>query len=98
MPGRRPVLSWAQERRYRSGAPTQPAHWASLLRSQAEGIVACDFFTADLLDGAQVCVLAVIEHATRRIRILGRTLHPSGEWTAQMPATCSWTSTTRRPR
>jgi putative transposase len=60
------------------------ATWASFLRSQAEGIVACDFFTADLLDGAKVYVLAVIEHATRRIRILGSTLHPSGEWTAQM--------------
>ena len=53
------------------------------MRSQAEAILACDFFTADLLDGTQAYVLAVIEHATRRIRILGVTLHPTGQWTAQ---------------
>jgi putative transposase len=57
--------------------------WPQFLRSQAEAILACDFFTADLLDGTQAYVLAVIEHATRRIRILGITLHPTGEWTAQ---------------
>jgi putative transposase len=63
----------------RRTAPT----WPLFLRSQAEGILACDFFTADLLNGTQAYVLAVIEHATRCIRILGVTLHPSGEWTAQ---------------
>src|SRR5690348_14525226 len=57
--------------------------WPQFLRSQAEAILACDFFTADLLDGTQAYVLAVIEHATRRIRILGATRHPTGEWTAQ---------------
>jgi putative transposase len=57
--------------------------WPQFLRSQAEAILACDFFTADLLDGTQAYVLAVIEHATRRIRIIGVTLHPTGQWTAQ---------------
>jgi transposase InsO family protein len=61
---------------------SEPA-WSQFLRSQAEAILACDFFTVDLLDGTQAYVLAVIEHATRRIRILGVTLHPTGEWTAQ---------------
>jgi putative transposase len=63
----------------RQAGPT----WPQFLRSQAEAILACDFFTVDLLDGTQAYVLAVIEHATRRIRILGVTLHPTGEWTAQ---------------
>ena len=57
--------------------------WPQFLRSQAEAILACDFFTAGLLDGTQAYVPAVIEHATRRIRILGVTVHPTGEWTAQ---------------
>jgi transposase InsO family protein len=57
--------------------------WSQFLRSQAEAILACDFFTVDLLDGTQAYVLAVIEHATRHIRILGVTLHPTGERTTQ---------------
>ncbi len=63
----------------RQNGPT----WSQFLRSQAEAILACDFFTADLLDGTQACVLTVIEHATRRIRIIGITPHPTGEWTTQ---------------
>ena len=57
--------------------------WPQFLRSQAEAILACDFFTVNLLDGTQAYVLAVIEHATRRIRIIGVTLNPTGQWTAQ---------------
>ena len=34
--------------------------WAEFLRSQAQGILALDFFTADLLNGTTVYVLAVI--------------------------------------
>src|SRR5450631_1487289 len=43
--------------------------WSQFLRSQAEAILACDFFTADLLDGTQAYVVAEIAHTTRRIRI-----------------------------
>ena len=57
--------------------------WSQFLRSQAEAILACDLFTADLLDGTQAYVVAVIEHATRRIRILGVILHHTAEWATQ---------------
>src|SRR4249919_3447158 len=57
--------------------------WAQFLRSQAEAILACDFFSVDLLDGTQAYVLTMIGHAARRIRILGVTLYPTGEWTTQ---------------
>ncbi len=53
----------------RQAGPT----WSQFLRPRAGAVLACDFFTADLLDGTQAYVLAVIEHASRRIRILGVT-------------------------
>ena len=57
--------------------------WSQFLRSQAEAILACDFFSVDLPGGTRAHVLAVIEHATRRIRILGVTQHAAGGRTAQ---------------
>ena len=61
--------------------------WQQFLHSQAEAILACDFFTAGLPGGTQAYVLTVIEHAARRIRILGVTLHPTGDGPASRPAT-----------
>ena len=57
--------------------------WADFLRSQAEALLACDFFETVTLSGARLHVLAVIEHASRRIRILGATVHPTASWAAQ---------------
>jgi putative transposase len=57
--------------------------WAEFLRSQAQGILALDFFTVGLLNGTTVYVLALIEHGTRRIRILGATEHPVQSWVVQ---------------
>jgi len=57
--------------------------WADFLRSQAGALLACDFFETVTLTGVRLYVLAVIEHATRRIRILGATPYPSASWVAQ---------------
>ena len=57
--------------------------WADFLRSQAEALLACDFFETVTLPGGRLHVLAVIEHASRRIRILGATAHPTVSWVAQ---------------
>ena len=59
------------------------ATWADFLRSQAEALLACDFFETVTLSGARLHVLAAIEHASRRIRILGATAHPTAPWVAQ---------------
>jgi putative transposase len=57
--------------------------WTEFLRSQAQGILSLDFFTAGLLNGTKVYVLAVIEHGTRRIRVLGATENPVQSWVVQ---------------
>ena len=46
-------------------------------------MLACDFFETVTLGGSRLYVLAVIEHATRRIRILGATPHPTAPWVIQ---------------
>jgi hypothetical protein len=51
--------------------------WSAFLRSQADAILACDFRETVTLGRQRQYVLAVIEHATRRIRVLGATAHPT---------------------
>jgi hypothetical protein len=46
-------------------------------------MLALDLFTAGLLNGTKVYVLAVIERGTRRIRVLGATQNPAQSWVVQ---------------
>ena len=57
--------------------------WAEFPPSQARAILALDFFTADLLTGTKVYVLAIIEHGSRRVRVLGAAEHPVQSWVVQ---------------
>jgi transposase InsO family protein len=57
--------------------------WADFLRSQADALPACDFIETVTLNGQRRYILAVIEHATRRVRVLGTTAHPSASWVIQ---------------
>jgi transposase InsO family protein len=58
--------------------------WTQFLRSQAEALLAADFIETITLTGTRMYILAVIEHASRRIRILGATPHPTAAWATQV--------------
>ena len=47
--------------------------WSELLRSQAQGILACDFLTVETVLLRTLYVLFLIEVGTRRVRIVGVT-------------------------
>jgi transposase len=70
------------------GVPPAPQRhsttWADFLRSQADALLACDFFETRTLTGARLYVFAVIDHSTRRIRVLGVTTHPTAQWVVQV--------------
>ncbi len=57
--------------------------WSEILRSQAAGILACDFFTVETLRLRSLYVLFFIQLSTRQVFVVGVTTHPDSAWVTQ---------------
>jgi len=57
--------------------------WRQFIRSHAQSMIACDFFTVDTINLRRIYVLFFIELSTRRVHLAGMTARPDGAWTAK---------------
>ena len=64
-------------------APRRGPTWGEFLRSQAEGIWACDFFTVETALLKTLYVLFFIESGSRRLHVTAATPHPNGTFATQ---------------
>jgi putative transposase len=64
-------------------APRRGSSWSEFLRTQADGVLACDFFTVETAFLRTLYVLFFIEVGSRRLRITAATRNPDGAFVTQ---------------
>lgn len=74
----RKYLSRCPGRRPRGGL-----RWSTFLRTNAHGVLACDFMVAVTASFRLLYVFVVIEHGGRRLLHVNVTAHPTAAWTLQ---------------
>ena len=68
----------------------QSSTWRAFLRQHQQQLLACDFFTVETLRLKTLYVLFFIEIGTRRIHLVGCTIHPTATWVTQQARQLVW--------